>query len=84
MGSDALANVLLPLGYVAGFIRTTVIAVLALLYVILVKGTFALLVCDDLAGDIHMTEETSLQYRRCIESCLVCLLPSLAGWRSSY
>ncbi|KAI0091914.1 hypothetical protein BDY19DRAFT_927391 [Irpex rosettiformis] len=43
VGSNALASALLPFGYIAGIVRTTAIAVLALLYMILVKGILILL-----------------------------------------
>ena len=43
-GSDVLATMLLPFGYVIGVIRTLVIILLALLYALLVHGLCLLLV----------------------------------------
>ena len=41
---DLLANALLPIGYIAGTLRTTLILALGLVYVILVSGVCTLLV----------------------------------------
>lgn len=54
VSSDLLANVLLPVGYLVGVVRTVLIVALGLVYAILVSGVCTLLVSESAKQMLHI------------------------------